>query len=156
MKSFYQYITEVFFKGFKADFDYCELFKNPTADEFNSCAHSVGGRYVSSLYTDTAGENGIRTLAGFLVGKDLYIFDREKSQHRAVSYQLPKSSNTVIPLFIYEFPGNILAVELAAFSLNVELRASESELAKLQQQIYKHPKFKGFKLLDVNSGKLRK
>lgn len=123
MLTFHQFlISEAFLKGVKGSYGYTELWKNPSKSE------------IADLARETT------QLAGFVVGKDFYLWNRDNAAHHDVEHDVP-TTKSGIPLYLSVDPKTLTAyVRVSSYTME-KRGAYDYNEASIVAKLRKHPAF---------------
>lgn len=134
MLTFTEFLAEKFYKGTKGKYDYTEVYVNPSKSEMTEIAHGDPDEQIGA----------------WVVGKNLYVWDRHNGEHHDVK-ALVGADSAATPLYLYYNPRtNVLAADPSSFSMFSmgHSRINSDEILAFCQ---KHPAFKAFKVTDFDT-----
>ena len=141
---FHRNLVEKLLKGFEDD-GYVEIFQNPTAIELTEVGHKQDANWGLEKFG-----NKCYYIGGILTSKDLFVFNRQNSEHHKVSHQIPKLEREWVPLYLYYFAGeNVIALSLSSFSMSPKMSLSfrDGSSKAILQHVAKHKAFRKFDLV---------
>jgi len=145
MLSFRQFLTEKFVIGTTSPRGYCEVFRNPTPDEFVTAGERGSNPHIPGV--EALGR--CIYLGGIITDKNLYVFNRGQAQHSQVNYQAVPAAEQMQGLYcyLYYFPKtNVLCIDPSAFA-----QVSEYDI---QRRVSKHPVMRRFAKVINDGGKI--
>jgi maltose-binding protein MalE len=164
MISFLQYITEKFLKGMSGSDGYSDIYLNPTANELTQLGRSrvVSGGPWGDTHLMPFGSKYY--YAGGILNKDgLYAFDRDKTVHDEVKYEIPNLGTHWVPLYLHYFAGtNVLALDVSGFSItgpaaHIYNRVADDPAWEMIKRISKHPAFRSYAhIVNFRTGEIAK
>ena len=140
---FHRNLVEKLLKGFE-DMSYCEIYQNPTPDELTEAGHKQPPNWGLEKIGSQCYYMG-----GILTAKDLYVFNRNHSEHKVVSHQIPNLGRDWLPLYLYYFPAeNVLALSLSSFSLSPKMSIGLRDGQNHLRRAIGHRAFRKFELVN--------
>ena len=129
MLNFKQFvIREDFFKGVKGEYDYIEVFKNPTRAEMKEVSTGSAHQQIGAIVT----------------GRNLYVWNRNSGDHADVKGVVPRVREDWLPLYLYyNASKNSVEIDVSSFSMHSTERF-DYKVSDMVEICKKHPAFKIF------------
>lgn len=148
MKTYSEFLTEKFLKGYKGRFDYTDVYINPARSELLYVGHQV----PAPLGTEAYGRPCLH-MGGILTKTKLIVFNRESAEHQGIVSDIrttqmlgmPDLGREWIPVYLHYFPPTqTVDISFASYSAH-HLRGNEPSTEELVSMARSHPAFKIFK-----------